>query len=54
MRYGSPDELATRLRGLITDRPAPGQGRALAERYTIGALLPEYRAAFERLSAVER
>ncbi|HEY5467815.1 MAG TPA: DUF3524 domain-containing protein [Coriobacteriia bacterium] len=49
MRYGSPEELAARLRGLIADRPTPGQGRALAERYTIRALLPEYRAGFERL-----
>lgn len=49
MRYGSPEELAARLRALIGDRPAPGQGRALAGRYTIGALLPEYHAAFERL-----
>jgi glycosyltransferase involved in cell wall biosynthesis len=50
MRYGSASELAERLRGLIADRPAPGQGRALAERFTIGALLPEYRAAFDALS----
>ena len=26
-----------------------GQGRALAERFTIGALAPAYREAFERL-----
>jgi glycosyltransferase involved in cell wall biosynthesis len=54
MRYGSPEELAGRLRTLIADRPAPGQGRALAERYTIGALLPAYRAAFERLASLSR
>jgi glycosyltransferase involved in cell wall biosynthesis len=52
MRYGSAGELAARLRALIADRPAPGQGRALAGRYTIGALLPVYRAAFERLFAL--
>jgi glycosyltransferase involved in cell wall biosynthesis len=49
MRYGSADELAARLRVAIATRPAPGQGRALAEPFTIGALLPDYRAAFERL-----
>jgi glycosyltransferase involved in cell wall biosynthesis len=54
MRYGTPEELAARLRVLIAGRPAPGRGRALAERYTIGALLPDYRAAFERLSATAR
>jgi glycosyltransferase involved in cell wall biosynthesis len=51
MRYGSPEELAARLRRLIADRPAPGQGRAFAGGYTIGVLLPDYRAAFERLFA---
>jgi glycosyltransferase involved in cell wall biosynthesis len=50
MRYGSPEELAARMRQLIEERPAPGQGRALAERYTVAALAPEYRAAFERLA----
>jgi glycosyltransferase involved in cell wall biosynthesis len=49
MRYGSAEALAARLRGCITERPQPGQGRALAERFTIGALVPEYRAAFERV-----
>jgi glycosyltransferase involved in cell wall biosynthesis len=51
MRYGSPEALAARLREAIEHRPAPGQGRALAERFTIGALIPEYRAVFERLVA---
>jgi glycosyltransferase involved in cell wall biosynthesis len=51
MRYGSPDDLAGRLRDLIADRPAPGQGRAIAETFTIGRLLPAYRAAFERVAA---
>lgn len=50
MRYGSPDGLTARLRSLIIERPAPGQGRALAARFTIGALLPAYQAAFERLA----
>jgi len=49
MRYASADVLKARLRGLIEARPAPGQGRALAERFTIGALIPRYREAFERL-----
>jgi glycosyltransferase involved in cell wall biosynthesis len=51
MRYASADDLAARLRTLIEDRPVPGQGRALVERYTITALLPEYLAAFDRLTA---
>ncbi len=54
MRYESPEALAARLRELIERRPAPGQGRALAARYTIDALLPEYRTAFERLFALAR
>jgi hypothetical protein len=54
MRYGSADDLAARLREAIADRPVPGQGRALAERYTVDALLPAYRAAFERLFAAGR
>jgi glycosyltransferase involved in cell wall biosynthesis len=51
MRYGSSEELASRLRELVTSRPAPGQGRALAERFTIDALIPAYRGAFEALVA---
>ncbi len=49
MRYGSQEALVARLRSLIVERPAAGQGRALAERFTIDALLPEYREAFEEL-----
>jgi glycosyltransferase involved in cell wall biosynthesis len=51
MRYGSPEALAARLRGFIADRPAPGQGRELAAPFTIGALAPSYRDAFERLAS---
>jgi glycosyltransferase involved in cell wall biosynthesis len=51
MRYGSADSLLAHLRSLVIERPAPGQGRALAERFTIDALAPEYRAAFERLAS---
>ncbi|HEY5432889.1 MAG TPA: DUF3524 domain-containing protein, partial [Coriobacteriia bacterium] len=52
MRYGSGEALVARLRSLIVERPAAGQGRALAERFTIGALAPEYRAAFERVASL--
>ncbi len=52
MRYGSGEALVARLRSLIIERPAAGQGRALAERFTIDALAPEYRAAFERLASI--
>jgi glycosyltransferase involved in cell wall biosynthesis len=51
MRYGGAEELASRLRDAIAHRPAKGQGRALAERFTVSALVPEYRVAFERLFA---
>jgi glycosyltransferase involved in cell wall biosynthesis len=49
MRHGSQDVLVARLRSLILERPAAGQGRALAERFTIDALAPAYRSAFEQL-----
>lgn len=49
MRYADAGSLAARLRRLITERPVPGQGRMLAQRFTIGALLPSYVAAFDRL-----
>jgi glycosyltransferase involved in cell wall biosynthesis len=51
MRYASADELAARLREAIATRPAPGQGRALAEPFTIGEMLSDHRAAFERLAS---
>jgi glycosyltransferase involved in cell wall biosynthesis len=49
MRYGSSDELEARLRSLIVERPAAGQGRELAQRFTVGALAPAYREAFSAL-----
>ena len=49
MRYGSREALAARLRELVVQRPAPGQGRALASAYTIDALAPTYASAFDRL-----
>jgi len=52
MRYGSGEALVARLRSLIVERPAAGQGRALAERFTIDALAPDYRMAFERLASL--
>lgn len=52
MRYGSHEALVARLRSLIMERPAPGQGRALASRFTISQLAPEYRAAFSRLAGL--
>ena len=48
--YRSHDELVARLRALITERPAPGGARALAEPFTFDALLPRYAAVFERLA----
>ena len=46
------EALVARLRSLIVERPAAGQGRALAERFTIDALAPDYRMAFERLASL--
>ncbi|MDO8915400.1 MAG: DUF3524 domain-containing protein, partial [Coriobacteriia bacterium] len=42
MRYASNEDLVDRLRSLVIKRPAPGQCRLLAERYTIDALAPVY------------
>jgi glycosyltransferase involved in cell wall biosynthesis len=50
MRYGSAEDLASRLRAAISARPAPGQGRALSERFTVEALIPAYRDAFDSLA----
>jgi glycosyltransferase involved in cell wall biosynthesis len=52
MRYGSQEALVARLRSLVVERPGAGQGRALAERFTIDALAPAYREAFERLASL--
>ena len=52
MRYGSAESLVAQLRSLILDRPSPGQGRALASRFTIDALAPEYREGFVRLASL--
>jgi len=41
-RYGSQGELVARIRGLILDRPAPGQARHIAERFTASRLAPRY------------
>lgn len=54
MRYGSAEALIARLRSLILDRPDPGQGRALAERFTISAVAADYRVAFERLVSTDK
>jgi len=51
MRYGSAEALVARLRSLILERPAAGQGRALASRFTVDALAPAYREAFEGLAS---
>jgi len=48
-RYAGEDQLVARLRGLITHRPAVGQGRALAAPFTFEALTPEYSRTFEQV-----
>jgi glycosyltransferase involved in cell wall biosynthesis len=51
MRYAGGDQLVSRLRSAIMERPAPGQGRATAERFTVARLASGYAAEFERLAA---
>jgi len=53
-RYGSSEQLAARLRGLIGDRPAVGEARHLACPYTLDVLAPQYSALFERLARSSR
>jgi len=48
MRYGTHEELVSRLRSLIAERPAPGTARAIAEPYTFAELVPRYAELFER------
>ncbi|MDO8964310.1 MAG: DUF3524 domain-containing protein [Coriobacteriia bacterium] len=50
MRYGSDDALVARLRDAVLHRPEPGQGRALAEAFTVERLAPQYRAGLVRVA----
>jgi glycosyltransferase involved in cell wall biosynthesis len=50
MRYADHDALVARLRSLVNERPPPGQGRALAERFTVGTLASGYADAFARVA----
>jgi len=54
MRYRSAEELHARLRDAVLHRPAPGQGRALASRFTFDALVPEYAGVFEQVAQCGR
>jgi len=47
-RYRDASQLVARLRSLVVDRPAPGQGRGLAEAFTFERLVPAYAGAFGR------
>lgn len=51
-RYANPDQLVARLRALIADRPAPMAARALAERFTLEHLAPEFEACFDRVAGI--
>ena len=51
MRYAGEDALVARLRSAVLDRPVPGQGREIAERFTVRRLAPEYAEMFGRVSA---
>jgi len=50
-RYGDVAQLTARLRSLITDRPAEGEAKGLAERYTFDALVPDYTAMLTRVAS---
>ena len=51
MRYCGKDELVSRVRAAIIDRPAPGAARELAARYTLDALVPSYLRVFEQVAS---
>lgn len=51
-RYSSDEELVSRLRAHILDRPAPGVARHVAERFTFPALTPRYVEAFQRVAGI--
>ncbi len=48
-RYGSAEELVTKLRSAVLDRPAPGLAREMAESYTTERLADSYDEAFETI-----
>ncbi|PKQ17251.1 MAG: DUF3524 domain-containing protein [Actinobacteria bacterium HGW-Actinobacteria-7] len=45
-RYDGADQLVARLRDLVLHRPAPGEARLLAARFTATRLAPEYQTTF--------
>jgi len=45
-RYRDADDLTARLRAFAMKRPAPGQARTIAERFTFDRLVGEYERAF--------
>ena len=47
LRYRDADELVSRLRAMVIDRPAAGEARAFAEQFTFDRLAGKYCAAFE-------
>ncbi len=49
-RYRGFDQLVARLRSLVSDRPAPGTARGLAETYTFKTLQAAYQQLVERLA----
>jgi len=50
MLYSTHDELVARLRSTVLERPAPGEGRAVAEQFTFERLVPAYEALFSRVA----
>jgi len=50
-RYDGEEQLVSRLRALLTERPAPGCARHLAEPFTLARLAPRYGALFDRVAS---
>jgi hypothetical protein len=53
-RYDGEEQLVARLRALVTQRPAPGAARHLAEPFTIDRLSGAYAELFGRVAGERR
>lgn len=52
-RYASPDDLVTKLRALVLERPEASAARGLAEAFTFDRLVPRYSREFARVARGE-
>ena len=49
-RYATQEQLVARLWGMISERPAPGCARRVAEPFTLDALIPRYAGVFRAVA----